>query len=114
MFLESYPLSAILHVITWVTRHALVSKLSPSSLFPLGKIFSLKHIVSFASFPCFWGVLFNNYLLFLQSSSEMSGCRVYLGRLPYKARERDVERFFKGFGRIRDIHLKEGFGFIVS
>ncbi len=44
----------------------------------------------------------------------MSGCRVYLGRLPYKARERDVERFFKGFGRIRDIHLKEGFGFIVS
>lgn len=40
--------------------------------------------------------------------------RVYLGRLSFQAREKDVERFFRGFGRIRDINLKNGFGFIVS
>ncbi|KAG7222673.1 hypothetical protein INR49_026282 [Caranx melampygus] len=28
------------------------------------------------------------------------------------AREKDVERFFKGYGRIRDIDLKRGFGFV--
>ena len=41
-------------------------------------------------------------------------CRVYIGRLPYQAREKDVERFFRGFGRIRDVNLKNGFGFVVS
>lgn len=40
--------------------------------------------------------------------------RIYLGRIPYNAREKDVERFFRGFGRIRDINLKNGFGFVVS
>ncbi|KAL5463334.1 hypothetical protein EMCRGX_G032226 [Ephydatia muelleri] len=38
--------------------------------------------------------------------------RVYLGRLSYQAREKDVERFFRGFGRIKDINLKNGFGFV--
>jgi len=42
----------------------------------------------------------------------MSGTRVFIGRLTYKARESDVERFFKGFGRIRDISLKNGYGFV--
>ena len=44
----------------------------------------------------------------------MSGCRIFIGRLNPSAREKDVERFFKGFGRIRDIDLKRGFGFVVS
>ena len=44
----------------------------------------------------------------------MSGCRVFIGRLNPVAREKDVERFFKGYGRIRDIDLKRGFGFVVS
>ena len=43
----------------------------------------------------------------------MSSCRVYVGRLSYQAREKDVERFFRGIGRIRDINLKNGFGFVV-
>lgn len=43
-----------------------------------------------------------------------SGSRVYIGRLPYGLRERDIERFFKGFGRIREILLKNGYGFVVS
>lgn len=44
----------------------------------------------------------------------MSGCRVFVGHLSSRARERDVEKFFKGYGRIREIHLKNGFGFVVS
>lgn len=38
--------------------------------------------------------------------------RVYIGRLPYDVRERDLEKFFKGYGRIREILLKNGFGFV--
>ncbi|XP_003374807.1 splicing factor, arginine/serine-rich 6 [Trichinella spiralis] len=45
-------------------------------------------------------------------SHEMASSRVYIGRLPYRARERDVEDFFKGYGRIREILLKNGFGFV--
>lgn len=48
------------------------------------------------------------------ASPAMSGCRVFIGRLNPAAREKDVERFFKGYGRIRDIDLKRGFGFVVS
>ena len=42
------------------------------------------------------------------------GSRIFIGRLNPSARERDVEKFFKGYGRIRDIDLKRGFGFVVS
>ncbi|OPJ83062.1 serine/arginine-rich splicing factor 5 [Patagioenas fasciata monilis] len=45
-------------------------------------------------------------------SLKMSGCRVFVGHLSSRARERDVEKFFKGYGRIREIHLKNGFGFV--
>uniref|UniRef100_A0A8C4Q1R4 RRM domain-containing protein n=1 Tax=Eptatretus burgeri TaxID=7764 RepID=A0A8C4Q1R4_EPTBU len=38
--------------------------------------------------------------------------RVYVGKLNYQARERDVERFFKGYGRMVDISLKSGFAFV--
>ena len=38
--------------------------------------------------------------------------RVYLGGLSHRAREKDVERFFRKFGRIRDISLKNGFAFV--
>ena len=41
------------------------------------------------------------------------GTRVYIGRLSYHAREKDVERFFKGYGRLKDIMLKNGYGFVV-
>jgi len=40
--------------------------------------------------------------------------RVFIGRLPHVARESDVDRFFKGYGKIREISLKEGYGFVVS
>jgi len=44
----------------------------------------------------------------------MSIARVYVGRLSNYARDRDVERFFKGFGRIKDIMVKNGYCFVVS
>jgi len=37
-----------------------------------------------------------------------------VGGLPYGVRERDLERFFKGYGRTRDILIKNGYGFVVS
>ena len=48
------------------------------------------------------------------SRDRERGCRVFIGRLPYRADKRDIERFFKGYGRIQDIHLKTGYAFIVS
>ncbi len=48
------------------------------------------------------------------SSKDKRMSRIYIGRLSYNAREKDVERFFRGFGRIKDINLKNGFGFVVS
>lgn len=42
----------------------------------------------------------------------MSGCRVYLGNLSDDSRERDVERFLKGYGKLRDVILKGSYGFV--
>ncbi|KAF9201416.1 hypothetical protein CPC16_008903 [Podila verticillata] len=38
--------------------------------------------------------------------------RVYLGRLSRDVSDRDIEDLFRGFGRIREITLKNGFGFV--
>lgn len=43
-----------------------------------------------------------------------SGTRVYVGRVPNDAREKDVERFFKGYGRLREVLMKNGYSFVVS
>merc|ERR1712223_242384 len=48
---------------------------------------------------------------FLMSSSKMS-TRVYVGGLNHRSREKDIERFFRKFGRIREISLKNGFCFV--
>lgn len=40
------------------------------------------------------------------------GTRVYVGRLPYRAGERDLERFFRGYGKIVEVILKNGYGFV--
>ncbi|ORX48910.1 RNA-binding domain-containing protein [Piromyces finnis] len=42
----------------------------------------------------------------------MSGSRIYIGRLSSRAEKRDVEKFFKEYGDIREINLKNGFGFV--
>ena len=41
----------------------------------------------------------------------MGEAKVYLGNLSYDTSEREVEKFLKGYGRIRNISLKEGYGF---
>ena len=38
--------------------------------------------------------------------------RLYIGQLSSHARESDVEKFFKGYGRIRELVLKNGYGFV--
>ncbi|CAN7998913.1 unnamed protein product [Ixodes hexagonus] len=38
--------------------------------------------------------------------------RVFVGRLNYDVRERDLEKFFKGYGRIGEVLLKNGYGFV--
>jgi len=39
-------------------------------------------------------------------------CRLYAGGISHRARERDVEKLFSKFGRIRDVSLKNGFAFV--
>lgn len=49
----------------------------------------------------------------ISARSNMSS-RIFIGHLSTHARERDVEKFFKGYGHIKEINLKNGFGFVVS
>ncbi|CAJ1085567.1 hypothetical protein E3U43_014205 [Xyrichtys novacula] len=38
--------------------------------------------------------------------------RVYIGRLSYHVREKDIQRFFGGYGKLMEIDLKNGYGFV--
>uniref|UniRef100_A0A8C7HEU3 RRM domain-containing protein n=2 Tax=Oncorhynchus TaxID=8016 RepID=A0A8C7HEU3_ONCKI len=38
--------------------------------------------------------------------------RVYVGKLSYHAREKDLQRFFNGYGKLMEIDLKNGYGFV--
>uniref|UniRef100_A0A3Q2C8A8 Serine and arginine rich splicing factor 6 n=1 Tax=Cyprinodon variegatus TaxID=28743 RepID=A0A3Q2C8A8_CYPVA len=38
--------------------------------------------------------------------------RVYIGRLSYQVREKDLQRFFSGYGKLMEIDLKNGYGFV--
>jgi len=40
------------------------------------------------------------------------GCRIYIGNLAKDVREKDVERKFEKYGRIRDVLVKYGYGFV--
>jgi len=40
------------------------------------------------------------------------GTRVYMGGISYRCREKDIERFFRKYGRIREISIKNGYAFI--
>jgi len=42
----------------------------------------------------------------------MPATRVYIGNISDDARERDVEKFFKGYGKLREVSLKNGYGFV--
>ncbi|XP_053103356.1 serine/arginine-rich splicing factor 6 [Hemicordylus capensis] len=38
--------------------------------------------------------------------------RVYIGRLSYHVREKEIMRFFSGYGRLLEVDLKNGYGFV--
>merc|ERR1712018_970533 len=38
--------------------------------------------------------------------------RVYIGGIPTDARDRDLEKFFKGYGRGDEVVIKNGYGFV--
>lgn len=40
------------------------------------------------------------------------GDELYFGNLPHDIRETEIEDFFRGYGRIRDIKVKRGFSFV--
>lgn len=40
--------------------------------------------------------------------------RLFVGHLPYDARERDLERVFREYGDIREVIVKKGYGFVVG
>ena len=51
----------------------------------------------------------------LSTMRDRDASRVFLGNLPHDVRERDIERFFDRFGRVRNIFIKNGkYGFCVS
>ena len=45
-------------------------------------------------------------------SMSRVGCRIYIGNLSSSCREKDLERFFKGYGHLTDILIKQGYGFV--
>lgn len=51
--------------------------------------------------------------VFASLKKEMGGTRVYVGGLGHRVTERDLEKFFRDYGRLRDIIIKNGFGFVV-
>ncbi|KAJ8928204.1 hypothetical protein NQ314_019267 [Rhamnusium bicolor] len=42
----------------------------------------------------------------------MMGTRVFVGGLTYKIRERDLEKFFRKYGRIKEVSMKNGYAFV--
>uniref|UniRef100_A0A3P9L7A9 Serine and arginine rich splicing factor 6a n=1 Tax=Oryzias latipes TaxID=8090 RepID=A0A3P9L7A9_ORYLA len=44
----------------------------------------------------------------------VNGCmpRVYIGRLSYHVREKDIQRFFSGYGKLLEVDMKNGYGFV--
>ena len=42
----------------------------------------------------------------------MPNTRIYVGGISHRTRERDVEKLFQKYGRIREVTLKNGYGFV--
>ena len=43
-----------------------------------------------------------------------SKTRLYVGKLHEQTRERDLEKFVRDYGKVREISIKRGYGFVVS
>lgn len=77
------------------------------------KLLSLRHVHS-ACFCHIFNLDIYVNVKWLGFNVNRMGTRVFIGRLSHSARDRDVERFFKGYGKIMEIVLKTGFGFVVG
>ena len=44
--------------------------------------------------------------------ANAEGTRVYLGRIPLDIKEREVEKFFKNYGTVKNVNIKTGFAFL--
>jgi RNA recognition motif-containing protein len=52
---------------------------------------------------------------FLVKSKELflsKSLLLFLGNIPKDTREKDLERFFKNYGHLRDVLVKPGYGFV--
>jgi len=47
-------------------------------------------------------------------TKSMMGSRLYVGKLPRDVRERDVDKVFKKYGRVKEVAMKGNYCFIVS
>lgn len=63
-------------------------------------------------------IVFNTYLCCMFFTNKFSfkemSTRVFVGGLTYRVRERDLEKFFRKYGRIKEVAMKNGFAFVVS
>ncbi|GFQ84864.1 hypothetical protein TNCT_319091, partial [Trichonephila clavata] len=65
------------------------------------------------STPRTWGLLkVNSYSEKHYCKTSVMSTRIYIGRLSYDVRKKDIEKFLKGYGRIGDILLKKGCCFV--
>jgi arginine/serine-rich splicing factor 4/5/6 len=60
-----------------------------------------------------FSVSFLNYCEDILPENPATMSRLYVGRLSERATERDLEHFFRGYGRIRELVMKRGFAFVV-
>lgn len=91
----------------------------PRNLSNLGKLLHLSH----CWMPCHvnWIMLTSHGCRFVVTSIVTlflfcfsMGTRVFVGGLTYRVRERDLEKFFRKYGRIKEVAMKNGFAFVVS
>jgi len=59
-----------------------------------------------------FGIFSGKRKSFTKIIQKMPSQRVYIGNLGSDVRERDVEKFFKGFGKLGEISIKNGYGFV--
>merc|ERR1712111_277446 len=59
-----------------------------------------------------FGIFSGERKSFTKIIQKMPSQRVYIGNLGSDVRERDVEKFFKGFGKLGEISIKNGYGFV--
>ena len=53
------------------------------------------------------------YYKIMSSPGRDQNTQVFIGKLPWRVQERDLEKEFQRFGDIKGINIKKGYAFIV-